>query len=80
MIRIDRFDRIATICTLIVIAALLIAAGTQPAVVNTTLWKETVDWSITDQTTNGPVTHAIEFGFRSDGAILWRKGQAKPNP
>ena len=37
-------------------------------------WAETLDWVSTNK--NGEVT-CIEFGFRSDGYVLWRKGRKK---
>ena len=35
-------------------------------------WADTRDWTSTDQS---GVVHRIEFGFRADGVLLWRKAE-----
>lgn len=39
---------------------------------NYTMWVETKDWTTTDQTTGK--TYHIEFGFRNDGSVIWKRG------
>lgn len=37
------------------------------------VWAKSRDWDLND----GSEKYGVEFGFRSDGVVLWRKGEKK---
>lgn len=45
------------------------AAGTQS--VQAVIWTKTRDWT---ETAGDGTRYNIEFGFRADGVVLWRRG------